>query len=281
LKLEINIAPLRCRNCGSELPARGQFITFQCPSCKRHWLIGEDGLEPLHVKRAIDKKVDGEPVYLPFWVVTIDVDSLVMGVKREMQKSTSKVSYTLEKIIDGDMDTKNTTEEEELLTINNTTEERLFTERGELIAQIATHEVSISRSELNHFIQKLSSKKGFRVFVPAFLSCNPYAYIKVGKLMTAHQIVYTAADSKSESQALCALKKSTALKLVDFIFISTLPERLQLAGKFVEKLHLVPVGEPSLVEFPFKVDGNYLTSVHGGFSISRKLISLTREAVTV
>jgi len=281
LKMQLDIAPLRCSNCGSELPVRGQFITFQCPSCRKHWVLGDDGLEPLVVERAVDVDLEGEIVYLPFWVVRIDTSALVDIFKNEMKRSIEKTSAAMEKLRNFNGTTQFEEDREDIFTINDSPEERLFTKRGELMAHVAAEEASISRSELNHFVDTLSAKKNFRVFVPAFLSHNPYAYIKVGRLMTVHQIEYKSKVWTSESMVLCSLRKSSALNLVDFIFISTLPDKLKMAGRFVERLHLKTIGESPLVEFPFSAEGGYFKSIHGGFSISRRLISLPGETVSV
>jgi len=279
--MQLDIAPLRCKNCSSELPIRGQFITFQCPSCRKHWVLGDDDLEPLTVERATSVSLGGEIIYIPFWVVRIDMRSVIEVFKNELRRTTVKVSTTMEKLKSPDGSTQKEADHENFLTLNNSTEEKLFTKKGELITHVAAGGISISRSELNNFINALSSKKNFRVFVPAFLSYNPYAYIKVGRLMTAHQIEYESKKSSSESTVLCSLRKSSALNLVDFIFISTLPEKLKMAGRLVERLHLKTIAECPLVEFPFRLDGSYLKSIHGGFSISKKLISLTTETVRV
>jgi len=279
--MQLEIAPLRCKNCRSELPVRGQFIAFQCPSCRKHWVLGDDDLEPLLVERATGISLEGEIVYVPFWVIRIDTGSLVEFFKNELERTKEKVSSTVEKLKTPADPGKQVVDYENFLSLNHTEEERVFTRKGELIAQVASGEISISQSELNYFIKTLSNKKNYRVFVPAFLSCNPYAYIKVGRLMTAEQIEYESKVSNSESTVLCSLRKSSALNLVDFIFISTLPEKLKMAGRLIERLHLKTTGESPLVEFPFSVNGSYLKSIHGGFSISRRLISMPVEPVSV
>ncbi len=77
----LNIKPLRCRHCGAELPVMGQLVTFRCPSCQNYWVLGEEGLEPIFVFRAMpdgagEPRGSGEELQLPFWMVEVDADDV-------------------------------------------------------------------------------------------------------------------------------------------------------------------------------------------------------------
>lgn len=291
MKNDAKILPLRCKNCGAELPVMGQYVTFQCPSCRRHWLLGEDGLQPLEISRAAapgdyahrhnlpeDASVEGA-IYIPFWIIPVDTRPFVEGIRRLMDE----IAKSTEELIKRSADVKRD-EKEDLFSINfdyRRREERVFS-TSTILADSAAESDLPQTSEVNFLLKKFSDTTRLNIFVPAFLSVNPYAYIKVGRLMTVHQPEFRLVHSNdSMSPILCALTKSVAMDLTDFIFIATLPERIQRAGKLVEAIHLETSGEAVLIEFPFTLEGHYLTSLHGGFSVSRKLVSLDWQRETV
>ena len=249
MRSDFKIAPLRCPECGAELPVRGHFITFQCPSCMQHWLLRGGNLTPLVILRVVDDKGPStDTIYIPFWIFPVNARKLAQD------------------IING-------AETNEKIAISNAKAEILKRESGST--------PFIGKRELEYFLDRYLNRQTINIFVPAFLSRNPYAYIKVGRLMTSHQIKFKATSSRGISQVLCALSEEMAEKLLDFIFISTLPENIKLAGHFLENLHLEPEGRASLVEFPFIPRGNYLISVLGGFSVSRKLIMLPSDMALI
>ena len=170
---------------------------------------------------------------------------------------------------------------EVLFTIETNEKIAISNAKAEILKRESGSTPFIGKRELEYFLDRYLNRQTINIFVPAFLSRNPYAYIKVGRLMTSHQIKFKATSSRGISQVLCALSEEMAEKLLDFIFISTLPEKIKLAGHFLENLHLELEGRASLVEFPFIPRGNYLISVLGGFSVSRKLIMLPSDMALI
>jgi hypothetical protein len=133
-------------------------------------------------------------------------------------------------------------------------------------------------SEIGHIVSRIENERDFRVFVPAFLTANSHAYLKVGKLMTKSNPSFTARKTgRGPSGLPCALEASQALMLVDYILISTLPPALTEGSGLPAMLRVKTRPMPMLVEFPFARDGAYLVSAHCGFQISASVISGSRE----
>jgi len=256
-----------------------------------HWLLGEGGLEPLEVFRASapeeymkahnladSTEVEGA-IYIPFWTFSVDTHSIIQDIKKRI----ADINKSAGEIIKNSTSVDKEDDDQFSLKIDyRRKDERVISSSASILADAASSADIPPASEINFLLSKLSRSIRLNVFVPAFLSVNPYAYIKVGRLMTSYQPELSYRESnKSESPILCALTKSIAVDLVDFIFIATLPEKIQLAGKLIESIHLKTTGVPRLIEFPFILEGYYLTSLHGGFSVSRKLVSLEWQKETV
>lgn len=237
------IKPLRCGHCGGELPVMGQLVTFQCPECRRYWVLSSDSIEPVTVYRAAggegdSREAGGELVHLPFWVVDVDGTEL----KGRIEEALGALQGA---------------EQAELLT-------------G---CDVEAGPRTPAASEIRHLAAKVGSLGTLRVYVPAFKSLNTYAYLKVGRLFTRIQPSFEIERSDGAGRpVLCALRAEEAVALVDFIFFATLPESIQSNGGFLEKIFLSPARPPRLVEFPFRERGASLVSIIGGFWISGRLV---------
>ncbi|HSG27156.1 MAG TPA: hypothetical protein VLA34_01660 [Candidatus Krumholzibacterium sp.] len=92
---EFVVSHLKCGHCGNELPVMGRFITFQCETCFRYWILTSGGLEPLQVRRAqVPADTDGEILLLPFWVIPLDGDRLRDSVEGSMTALLSEIAHT-------------------------------------------------------------------------------------------------------------------------------------------------------------------------------------------
>lgn len=134
-------------------------------------------------------------------------------------------------------------------------------------------------AEVNYLLRRIESAERYFVYVPSFRSVNTYAYLKVGRLMTKRQPAYRVVKSSGVSRSiLCALQADEAVSLMDFVFFATLPGSIQQSGDFIERIHLAPMGNPYLIEFPFERTGSFLTSLVADFQISSRLIELPETA---
>jgi len=125
--------------------------------------------------------------------------------------------------------------------------------------------------ELSHLLARIGGGT-FRIFVPAFHSANTLAYIKIGKLLTECQPSLRARRQTEPGRPVtCSLDAGEAARLVDFIFIATLPESIQRYGDFIEGLRLNTSQAPRMVELPFERRGASLRSLYGGFEISSRI----------
>jgi hypothetical protein len=237
------IKPLRCGHCGGGLPVMGQLVTFQCPECRRYWVLSSDSLEPVTVFRAASgdgdvRESDGGRAYLPFWVVDVDGAEL----KGRIEEALGTLQGAAQAVIRTGCD-------------------------GEISRGIP------AASEIQHLAAKIGSLGTLRVYVPAFKSLNTYAYLKVGRLFTRIQPSFEIERSDGAGHpVLCALRAEEAVALIDFIFFATLPESIRSNGAFLEKIFLSPARPPRLVEFPFAERGASLVSIIGGFWISGRLV---------
>ncbi len=129
-----------------------------------------------------------------------------------------------------------------------------------------------SDTEMSYLLTRIGGGT-FRVFVPAFNAANTFAYIKIGKLLTARQPAFRVARQREADQpVLCALPPDEAIDLMDYIFISTLPESIQQSCDFLKDLRLEPSSAPRMVEFPFEKNGAFLKSLTCGFEISSRIV---------
>jgi hypothetical protein len=269
------VKPLQCSHCGNELPVMGQFVTFQCETCFHYFVLSPDGLKPITVYRAAPRlEHETDPAYLPFWVIEVSAD--------EFRSMTNRVIDELRSISREILQTDFKMEESGLenLLIDNSE-----LDTGLLKAQIVTEAAKAGRTpssgEINYLLNRISGSKSFNIYVPAFLSLNTYAYLKVGRLFTSRQPSYTIERSAGLGRpVLCALQADEAVSLMDFIFFATLPESILGNADFIQRIHLEPAGQPRLVEFPFEVRGASLVSLIDELWISRKLVEQLSERET-
>lgn len=66
----VGFRPLSCPNCGWDLPLRPDDAVFFCSSCARAWQIYGSDLTEVPYQVAHVEGMDGQPKYLPFWVLT-------------------------------------------------------------------------------------------------------------------------------------------------------------------------------------------------------------------
>ena len=271
---DLNIRPLKCGHCGTELPVMGQLITFRCPSCLNYWVLARDRLEPIFVYRAVPEDADRgqdarDELMLPFWVVEVDGRDLrkqVDGAILELKDATQKILTT---------EIQSDEPVEELLTIGVPRDELPDPglARARFLGEASSVKKLPSSSEVNYLVNRLESMESLRIYVPAFRSPNTYAYLKVGRLLTKLQPSFRLVRSEGDGRPiLCALQAEEGVALIDFIFIATLPASIQSNGDFLEKIRLTPARPPRLVEFPFKPRGASLVSIIGGFWISGRLV---------
>ena len=259
------VKPLRCGHCGNELPVMGQFVTFQCPTCFRYWILTLNGLEPVTVFEAVPpQEAEKGMIPLPFWVTEIDCDRLRGSTNSVMELFMEKAQAIMTMKLDND------DFQEDLLADPDL-------DRGLLKAQMLKETSSVEKiptsSEINYVIRRIEQADPYHVYVPAFLSRNTYAYLKVGRLLTKCQPrCHIEKSTGLRRTVLCALQADEALELVDFVFFATLPESIRNYGNLLERIHLHHSGRPRLVEFPFERNGAYLKSLVGEFTISCKLV---------
>ena len=272
---EFIVKHLRCGHCGTELPIMGRYITFQCETCFRYWIITGNGLEPLQVFRAsVPGKSKSEILLLPFWVIPIDSHLLRNNVElsvTNLQSLTATLSTT--------EITYETDDFEELA--NELTGVDVATKRAELLHGITQARKVPWGSELNYMLDKIENHDGYSIFVPAFQATNTFAYLKIGKLLTRKQPPFRLVRAEDPGKpVMCALHPEEAVQLMDFIFISTLPEAIQESGDFLKDIHLDATSPPRLVELPFEIRGSALYSIVGGFEISSRLVEMPRVEKT-
>lgn len=221
----------------------GQLVTFQCPECRRYWVLSSDALEPVTVYRAAGRDGDARDesaalTYLPFWVVDVDGAEL----KGRIEEALGALQGAAQAVIGEGCE-------------------------GDLSPRIP------ASSEISHLAAKIGGLGALKVYVPAFKSLNTYAYLKVGRLLTRIQPSFELERSDGAGRpVLCALRAEEAVALIDFIFFATLPESIQSNSGFLERIVLSPARPPRLVEFPFKERGASLVSIIGGFWISGRLV---------
>lgn len=263
------VRPLKCGHCGKELPVTGQFVTFKCSTCFKHWMLTPRGLEPANVfKIHLPEDAGDTAALLPFWVIEADLTKL----RSCLETSFDRLCASARTILKTKIETEG---KEPLLEIFSDGESG--PDRGLMKAQFLS-ETSRKRSfptsaEFNHLIGRLVEKGRFMIYVPAFLSYNTYAYLKIGRLLTKLQPSFRIEKpSDRDDGVLCAMQMDEAVSLMNFIFLATLPDSMQNYGDLLQDVHLTPAAPPRLVEFPFRRQGAYLLSLIGGFQISNRLV---------
>ncbi len=78
----------------------GRYITFQCETCFRYWIITGSGLEPLQVFRSpAPGDSETETLLLPFWIIPIDSHLLRHGISQAREVLPgSELNYLLDRI---------------------------------------------------------------------------------------------------------------------------------------------------------------------------------------
>jgi hypothetical protein len=261
------VMPLTCNHCGRALPVMGQYVTFQCRTCFRYWVLTADGLRPITVYRAeAPTASESEPVLLPFWVTAIDHADLRAQVERTLNelRDATKAIATAEFEM----------EEQELEDcVMGEEAESPATKKAKFLSEASRTKNLPSAAEVEHLLRGIEGAVDFYIYIPAFLSMNTHVYLKVGRLFTKRQPAYRVVKSSGLGRpVLCALQADEAMSFMDYIFFAILPEAIQINGDFLKSIHLKAVGGPRLVEFPFERSGNSLVSCIGEFQISSRLI---------
>ncbi len=258
---------LKCGHCGNRLPVMGEYLTFQCETCQKYWIISANGLKSLSVLRAVlPDGYDGEPVFLPFWMIEVD--------RGEMKKNIQSAIGTLQKksyeIVTTKVETKLSLVEE---LINDFAGKDPTIETSRIIGGV-NEKINIpNSSELAYMLRKIDELERFNIFVPAFRAVNTYAYIKIGRLLTKRQPSFTLSRSERPGRpVMCSLRPSEAEIMMDYIFIATLPDSMQINWDFLSDIRLSAASPPRLVEFPFEPRLHSYESLIGGFHIAKQLV---------
>jgi hypothetical protein len=266
----LTVQRLQCGQCGGELPVMGRYVSFQCDTCYRRWVLTDDGLAPLNVYRATPPEDrEGKIIYLPFWVLTADVEALrqnVTSVMTSLAEVSQKIATT--KI------EKDSTQPDWIteLGINMMGTSSADANQPAIIDSSNLSKRLPSRAEIEHILGRMESAGRWHIYIPAYWTTNTRAYLKVGKLMTRAQSAFHAERYDSpDKPVMCALGPQDAVRLVDFVFFATLPTSIQTCSSFMEGIHL-EVGKPVLIEFPFLESSSSLESLVGGYHIQPQMI---------
>ncbi len=267
----LTVQRLQCSQCGGELPVMGRYVTFQCGTCFRRFVLTDEGLTPLKVHRASPpEEREGKIVYLPFWVVTADVDALrknVTSIMTGLTEVSQKIATT--KIEQDNTESDWVTE----LGMNMMGVSSADARQPAVINSSNMSNRLPSRAELEHILGRMESAGRWHIYIPAFWTTNTRAYLKIGQLMTRKQPVFHAERfDDPKKQVMCALGPQDAVRLVDYIFFATLPGSIQTCSSFMKELHL-NAGNPVLIEFPFLESPGSLESLVGGFHIQPQMVS--------
>ncbi len=261
------IKPLICDYCGSQLPVMDELAIFRCPVCYQQWLLSGEELKPIRTCRVPeDTGNKNSLLYLPFWVIEIDRDDLAKKIK-ECTSANQQIKRTIASTeLSGDgLDTDGIT--------GLPGQTSPAAERVKFISNAAGAVRTPHPHQIRKIINNIASRESFNIYVPAFHSRNTYTYIKVGRLMTSRQPYYQVTGAfPPTSRTLCVLQPEESIPLLDFIFISTLPEEVQACGDFISGIKVKPTSPPRLVEFPYLEKGAYLKSIIGNFQISNRLV---------
>lgn len=266
----LTVQRLQCGHCGGELPVMGRYVSFQCSTCYRRCILTDDGLAPLNVYRASPpEEREGTIVYLPFWVLTADVEALrrnVTSVMNSLSEVSQKIATT--KIERDSTEPDWVTE----LGMNMMGVNSADARQPAMIDSSNLSDRLPSRAELEHILGRMESAARWHIYIPAYWTTNTRAYLKIGKLMTRSQPAFHAERfDDPEKPVMCALGPQDAVRLVDYIFFATLPGSIQTCSSFMKGIHL-EVGNPVLIEFPFLESSGSLESLIGGFHIQPQMV---------
>ena len=266
----LTVQRLQCSHCGGELPVMGRYVTFQCMTCFRRFILTDDGLAPLSTYRVSPpEEREGTILYLPFWVLRADLEALrknVAGVMTGLKEVSQKIASTK---IEAD------TSEPDWITglgMSMMGADPADTRGPVMIDSSNLSSRLPSRAELEHILDRMESSGRWHVYIPAFWSTNTRAYLKIGQLMTRKQPSFNAERfDDPRKPVMCALGPEDAVRLVDYIFFATLPESIQTCSSFMKGIHL-EVASPVLIEFPFLESSGSLESLVGGFHIQSQMV---------
>jgi hypothetical protein len=264
------IQELRCGQCGGELPVMGRFVTFQCGTCYRRWILTGGGLSPLTVYRAAPpEEREGDIIYLPFWVLAADIEALrrnIYGAVEDLSEVSQKIATTR---IERDSTEPDWITE---LGMNIMGSDPVDAKKPAMIDSSAMAKRLPSRAELEHLLSRMESAGRWHVYIPAFWTPNTRAYLKIGRMMTRRQPAFRAGRFDDPGNpVMCALDIEDASRLANYIFFSTLPESVQTCAAFMSRISL-DISKPVLVEFPFLEGTSSLESLAGGFHIQPQLV---------
>ncbi|MCD6379345.1 hypothetical protein J7M07_02715 [bacterium] len=261
----LTLKRLVCKHCGAELSGLSDSITFQCKTCYRYFIITPEGLKDIAVYTAIGKEqYKKQPLMLPFWLVEVDRKLL----RKEIEKSLSELRKLNSSIAKTRLE-KNPEDENNILSWNLHT----GTEKLHAMANTSSHRSIPGSREIEYLLSTIESFKSFFIYIPAFISRNPFAYLKIGKLLTKKQPSFEIEQSTLPGKpVMCVLQQDEAVELIDFIFFATLPSSILKCGDFLNPISLKVSGSPRLVLFPFQKRTNSLFSLIGEFSVSSSLI---------
>ncbi len=261
------ILPLRCGHCGAALPVMGHYVTFQCGTCFRYWVLTGGGLRPITVYRALPPAGSGsEPVLIPFWVIPVDCENLrmqmetILGELREVTRIIATAEFEMEE-----------REFEDLSLVDETVTPEM--KRAQFLTEATRTKNVPSAGEVDYLLRRIEGTGTFLVYVPAFQSTNTHACLRIGRLFTRRQPQFRIEKSSGLGHpVLCSLQADEAVSLIDYVFFATLPGTIQMNGDFLKRIHLTAADDPRLIEFPFERRGASLVSCIGGFDISTSLI---------
>jgi hypothetical protein len=266
----LTVQRLQCGHCGGELPVMGRYVTFQCRTCFRRCVLTDDGLKQLSVYRASPPEDrEGRIVYLPFWVLTADVEALRRSVTEIMTRLTEISQKIATTKIEIDQQAPDWVTELGMNMMGvSTTDAR----QPAMIDSSNLAQRLPSRAELEHILGRMEAAGRWHIYVPAFWSPNTRAYLKIGKMMTRSQPAFHAERfDDPEKPIMCALGPEDAARLVDYIFFATLPSSITSCSSFIKNLHL-ETGNPVLIEFPFLESPGSLEALIGGFHIQPQMV---------
>ncbi len=261
------VLPLRCDHCGGALPVMGHYVTFQCGTCFRYWVLTGDRLRPITVYRAFSAAGSGsEPVFIPFWVIPVDCENLrmqmetILGELREVTRIIATAEFEMEE-----------QEFEDLSLVENIATPDM--KRAQFLTETARAKNVPSAGEVDYLLRRIEGAGTLLVYVPAFQSTNTHACLRIGRLFTRQQPQYRIEKSSGLGHpVLCSLQADEAISLIDYVFFATLPGAILMNGDFLKRLHLKAAEDHRLIEFPFERRGASLVSCIGGFDISTRLV---------
>jgi hypothetical protein len=266
----LTVQRLQCGHCGGELPVMGRYVTFQCGTCFRRCVLTDEGLLPLRVYRAAPPEDrEGTIKYLPFWVLTADVEALRKNIANAMTRLTEVSQAIATTKLEQDTSAPDWVTELGMNMMGVNAEDA---RRPTMIDSSNLSKRLPSRAELEHVLGRMEAAGRWHVYVPAFWTSNTRGYLKIGKMMTRSQPAFRAERfDDPEKPVMCALGPRDAVRLVDYVFFATLPGSIQTCPAFMRELHL-ETGSPVLIEFPFLESPGSLESLVGGFHIQQQMV---------